>query len=619
MRLAALALLASLTTLGCTPAPSPADAAVDRPPVDVAPDVPAEDAAVDVASRDGAAADVPCRADADAPWPANATPIVEGGPLPDLRFPTADGEVALHDYYTPCATTPRLLILRSLAAWSGPSRWHAAHTAALRAPGPAARVQVLDLLVLGPDNLPATARDLAPWRAAYDSPADALALDPGYRFQTLYFGAGQLPIILLVDPRTMRPLRVLTMPASDELEFAVAVAVAQMDGRPRPTRPTPTLYDDRFSPDQWDLIRAMTPMPPPPPDPTNAFADDPRAADLGRALFADTGLSPSGRVACATCHQSEHAFADARPQGVGVAAGDRNTPSVLFASWARWQFWDGRADAPWNQALGPCENPVEMDSSRLFIAHAVADRYADAYTAVFGALPALGEAARFPAGGRPGQDAWEAMTAADRTAVNRVFANVGKAIAAFERTLRTRPSPLDAYAAGNRDALTPRARDGLARFFEAGCIQCHYGPRLTDDSFHNIAMPTGRRDLQPDLGRLAAIPQLQAALFRADSPFSDAPTSRDDLAGLMSVEAMRGQFRTPALRGAAATGPWGHGGAFATLEAVMLHYSRRHSGIPVVGTTGTEDLHLARFHEDTVYLGSLADVVRAATADPLLP
>ena len=94
MRFAALAVLASLTTFGCTPSPSPADAAIDRPPVDVAPDVAPDDAAIDVAPSDGAAADAPCRSGADAPWPANATPILEGGPLPDLRFPTADGEVA---------------------------------------------------------------------------------------------------------------------------------------------------------------------------------------------------------------------------------------------------------------------------------------------------------------------------------------------------------------------------------------------------------------------------------------------------------------------------------------------------------------------------------------------
>ncbi|MDP3220900.1 MAG: cytochrome c peroxidase [Deltaproteobacteria bacterium] len=497
--------------------------------------------------------------------------------------------------------------------------WHAAHTAALCAPAPAGRVTVLDLLVLGPDNLPATPRDLAAWRPAYDAPADALAIDPGYLFQSLYFGVGQLPIIFLVDPRTMRPLRVLTMPTSDELEFAVAVAMAQLDGLPRPTRPEATLYDGRFSPDQWDIIRAMTPMPPPPPDPTNTFADDPRAAELGRALFSDTALSPSGRVACATCHRPERAFADGLAQGVGVAAGDRNTPSVLFAAWSCWQFWDGRADAPWSQALGPCENPVEIDSSRLLIAHAVADRYAAACAAVFGALPPLGETARFPPSGRPDQGAWEAMAAPDRDAVNRVFANVGKAQEAFERTLRTRPSALDAYAAGDREALTPRARDGLARFFEAGCIQCHYGPRLTDDSFHNIAMPTGRRDGQPDVGRLGAIPALQATLSRADSPFSDATTSRDDLVGLTAVEAMHEQFRTPSLRGVAATGPWGHGGTFATLEAVMLHYARRRDGVPVVGTTGAEDLHLGRFHQDGAYLSSLADLMRAATADPLLP
>lgn len=72
--------------------------------------------------RQPTATDVLCRADATAPWPGNATTLAEGGPLPDIRFATADGEVALHDFYIPCVASPRLFIHHSLAMWSRPSR-----------------------------------------------------------------------------------------------------------------------------------------------------------------------------------------------------------------------------------------------------------------------------------------------------------------------------------------------------------------------------------------------------------------------------------------------------------------------------------------------------------------
>jgi cytochrome c peroxidase len=167
--------------------------------------------------------------------------------------------------------------------------------------------------------------------------------------------------------------------------------------------------------------------------------------------------------------------------------------------------------------------------------------------------------------------------------------------------------------------MTPRARDGLARFFEVGCIQCHYGPLLTNDSFHNIAMPTGRRDGMPDQGRFLGVAALAASLFRADGAFSDAPTFRDDLGALAAAPAMLGQFHTPSLRATSATSPWGHGGTFAQMHDVMLHYAQRGDTTPVVGSTGTPDLHLGGFHRDEVYLGSLVDLMQAMTADPLLP
>lgn len=578
----------------------------------------APDAAVDVPldapASDARTATPRCPNGVALPYPSEGTEIDTTRPLPDLRFDQAPGAapIALSSRYTPCEATPQLLVLRVMAAWSGPARWHAAHTARLRALPGGARLWLLDLLVRDEDNAPADAADLAPWRATYDSAPDALAIDPGYRFQSLFFGGGRLPVYLLVDPRTMRVSRTLVAPEAPEVDDAIAVALAQLDGLPRPALQPVQRIDNRFTFDQWEQVAAMASPPRPPPDPTNRWADDPAAARLGATLFADTGLSGAGEVSCATCHDPQREFADGRPQGVGVARGDRNTPSVRFAAHMRWQFWDGRADTLWAQALGPIENPVEMDGTRLGVAHRIATAHRAAYTALFGPLPPLEDTARFPPQARPGQPAWEAMRPDDRAAVDRVFVNVAKAIAAFERTLPAPETPFDRYARGQHDALPPRARDGLLRWFDFGCIQCHHGPLLTNQAFHNIGMGTGRRDGRPDPGRLDGYAAWMASPFRADGPFSDAPSARTLPSG-GAQPWMLGAFRTPPLRGASASGPWGHGGTFTDLNAVMLHYAAVAVRPPLADSAGTLDPHLGAFHMDAEALGSLSDFVQTLT------
>ncbi len=533
------------------------------------------------------------------PYPDAGATLDELQPLPDLRFDTATGTVALHDFYAPCATAPRLLVIRTLTSWSGPSQHAAAHTQRLLAHSQRDRVALLDLLALGPDNLPATRDDLTAWRARYDAAPTTLALDPLYRFKPLYLSVGELPLFVFVDTRTMRIARVITRPSSAEIEAAITAALATIDGLPRPrTPPAEALVDGRFTRDEWEMIQAMAPLPAVPADPTNRVSDDPRAARLGEALFNDTGLSSTGTVACATCHASATLFTDARPQGVGVARGNRNTPTVLFAPHARWSFWDGRVDTLWAQALGPVENPAEMASTRLEVAHRIADRYATAYTELFGPLPPLGDPTRFPVAGMPGDARWEAMAADDRDAVNRVFVNMGKSMAAFERTLTYAPSALDRYAAGMMTALTVSQRDGLKHFFVGGCIQCHHGPLLSDGAFHNVGFATGRSDGMPDRGRIDAIDALMASPFRSDGSFSDDRTPGAHRSRIVSDPSQLGQFHTASLRGVARTGPWGHGGTFTTLAEVIRHYARGLSMPPIEGTTGTRDLHLPSFHQD---------------------
>jgi cytochrome c peroxidase len=297
----------------------------------------------------------------------------------------------------------------------------------------------------------------------------------------------------------------------------------------------------------------------PPSSPGNRVADDERAALLGFALFFDARLSANAQVRCATCHLPERVFGDGKPTSTGLRTVTRNSPSLFAAAWHRWQMWDGRADSLWSQPLLAFENPDEMDFTRLELAHRVAATYRQDYERLFGPLPPLADAVRFPPRGKPGDAAWETMAEVDRHEVNRVAANVGKALEAYQRRLALRPGRFDAFVLGDDGALSALERDGLRVFFAAGCITCHAGPLLSDDDFHALAMPP------PERARAGALEALAASPFSAAGPFHDGPPGE--------VPAPRpedeGAFRTPSLRNVARTGPWGHDGAHATLEAAV--------------------------------------------------
>ncbi len=586
------------------------------PTPDASPSLDASDAATDAATdvRDAhTTSDVPSRCvnGMALPYPTTMLPVVETRALPDLRFEAPTGAVNLRDWYAPCAASPKVLVIRTLTAWSGPSQHAAAHTQRLLSHPQASRVALLDLLSLGPDNTPATLADLAAWRARYDVAPTALAADPAYSLQSCFYNGGELPLYVFVDTRTMRVLSVLMRPSSEDIAFTISRSLSMIDGLPRPTQPVTALVDGRFTRDEWEMIQAMRAPTAPPPDPTNRVADDPRAARFGETLFNDTGFSSNNMVSCATCHASATLFTDARAHGLGVAEGGRNTPTTLLAPHVRWIFWDGRVDTLWAQAIGPIENPIEMQFTRLAAVHRIATRYATEYTAIFGALPDMTNTARFPASGMPGTASWDAMTTEDRDTVNRVYVNLGKAIAAFERTLRFPTTAFDRYVAGDTTALTASQRDGLRFFFVNGCAQCHFGPTLSNDSFHNIGMPTGLPDGSPDRGRIDAIANLMTSPFRSDGPYSDDRTAGPHIARLTSHPSQLGQFHTPTLRGISRTGPWGHGGTFTTLSDVVLHYSNGQATAPVVGTTEPRDLHLLWFHISEPILQPMVDLLNA--------
>ncbi len=379
------------------------------------------------------------------------------------------------------------------------------------------------------------------------------------------------------------------------------------------------------------VIARMTGLGLPPPDPTNSVADDPRAARLGRKLFFDKRLSGDGKFNCAHCHDPEQAFSDGKQLSEGKARAKRNSPGLLNAAFQRWMFWDGRADTLWSQALGPIENPLEMDGNRVAVAQRIASdtQLNDEYEQVFGALP---EMELWPREARPedGESAlgraWKSMLPAEQDAANRVFANLGKAIAAYERHLVGGTSDFDRFARGlasgeTKDlaALNLSAQRGLKLFIgKAGCRQCHTGPLLSDGEFHDLQLRPLSGGERTDPARLAAIPLVQADPFNAEGAYSDAREGQatEHLRYLAKNPELWGAFRTPSLRNVALTPPYMEQGQLADLESVLRFYSTREGAAPAghhqekvlqpLNLTGNEIVDLIAF-------------LRSLTDEPLAP
>ncbi|HEY1131299.1 MAG TPA: cytochrome c peroxidase [Roseateles sp.] len=320
-----------------------------------------------------------------------------------------------------------------------------------------------------------------------------------------------------------------------------------------------------------------------PPDPSNAVADRPEAAALGRRLFFDARLSANGRVSCASCHAPERGFQDGRPVGQGLATGSRRTMPVPAAAHADWFFWDGRKDSLWSQALGPLEDAAEHGANRVQLVRLLAEAYRPEYEALFGPLPpqAALTGAASPLGTAAERAAWARLPEAQQQAVDRAFANLGKAIAAYERTLMPGESRFDRYVAtvtagraADEALLSPAEVRGLRLFIgKAQCVSCHAGPLLTDQHFHNTGVPP-RDPRRPDPGRAPAVARALADPFNCLGHHSDAPPQRcAELRYIADDDPhMQAAFKTPGLRNVAERAPYMHAGQFATLEQVITHY-----------------------------------------------
>lgn len=243
----------------------------------------------------------------------------------------------------------------------------------------------------------------------------------------------------------------------------------------------------------------------------------PEKIKLGKTLFFDPRLSGSGQIACASCHEPDMYWSDGRAVSFGHDRKQlaRNAPSVLHAGFRNSLFWDGRAESLEEQAEAVLNNQDEMHSSEEFLIENLANipEYGERFAEVFG----------------------DSEISMDR---------VTQAIAAFERTLVGGRSRFDYFLNGKQKALTDSELAGLHLFrTTARCMNCHHGPLMTDDKFHNIGLHNYGRKFE-DLGR-----------YRITNDPKDV-----------------GAFRTPSLRNLAATAPYMHNGMF-TLEELLTLYN----------------------------------------------
>jgi cytochrome c peroxidase len=388
---------------------------------------------------------------------------------------------------------------------------------------------------------------------------------------------------------------------------------------------------ESWTPDQIAQLRSLSldELEALPADAGNRVGDDPRAVALGHRLFFDTRLSSNGKVSCATCHDPRREFQDDKPLAEGVGTTGRRTMPVAGMAYAPFLFWDGRKDSLWSQALGPLESPVEHGGTRTQYAHVVAKRYRAEYEALFGPMPDLTgvPAVAGPVPDADASHAWKAMTEEQRVAVTGIFVNIGKSIAAYERRIQYGPSRFDRYVEAlvktgraPRNVLSGDETAGLRLFLgKAKCTQCHNGPLMTNNEFHNTGIAAGK---DPDRGRMTGATAVANDEFNCRSRWSDAKREQCSELDFMITDSpeLERAFKVPSLRNVADRAPYMHAGQLATLEEVVAHYNAAPAA--PAGHTELKPLKLspAELRQLTAFLRSLSGGTNASPEllrDPL--
>lgn len=257
--------------------------------------------------------------------------------------------------------------------------------------------------------------------------------------------------------------------------------------------------------------RELGPMPP-----LSGLNAEKSMERLGKQLFFDPRLSGSKQIACASCHDPDLGWSDGRTTSFGHNRRKlaRNSPSILNSGHRKTLFWDGRAGSLEEQATAVLENKDEMHSGDEIVPLNLGaiPEYAASFKTIFGV-------------DKPG------------------LTEVTHALAAFERTIVSDAVRFDSFVRGRYGALSDEEVSGLHLFrTDARCMNCHNGPLLSDDEFHNIGLSNYGRPFE-DLGR-----------YNVTKQAADV-----------------GAFRTPSLRNVTKTGPYMHNGLFDLDEVLRLY------------------------------------------------
>ncbi len=282
----------------------------------------------------------------------------------------------------------------------------------------------------------------------------------------------------------------------------------------------------------------------------NAMTAD--RVELGRKLYFDTRLSHDGTVSCATCHDITRGFTDQRTTSEGIAnqLGRRNAPTTLNVALLQTLFLDGRSPTLDHQARMPIINEIEMGMPNEEAA-VKAVRADPAYQAAFKKAY--------------GRD------------VN--FEDIGRAIAAFERTLIFIDSPFRRFLNGETGAISADARKGWTLFNgKARCVTCHpmntSNPLGTDNRFHNIGVSARHQDFESLAGK--ALKALKEDPSEEKLDELALATEMSELGRFMVTKNRSdiGSFRTSLLLNVGITPPYMHDGSLATLWDTIDHYNK---------------------------------------------
>jgi cytochrome c peroxidase len=279
-----------------------------------------------------------------------------------------------------------------------------------------------------------------------------------------------------------------------------------------------------------------------------------RIIDLGKALFFDTRLSGSGKISCATCHQPELNWTDGKEKSVGHegAITKRNSPTIQNSWFYNRLFWDGRSKDLQDQAFGPINSETEMHSEMHDVMRKLSKSkdYKKMFKDAFGS------------------DDIDPFI-------------MTQAIATFEKTITSSETKFDKFLKGDKAALTNSELRGLHIFrTKAKCMNCHHGPLLTDNQFHNNGFHQN------------GDPATDKGLYQVTHKTEDI-----------------GKFKTPSLRDVMRTGPWMHHGLIKNMEEVVAHYQKG-------GMAGADTL-IQPFSLTRKEQGDLINFLKALSAPPV--